>query len=144
MLRPSHSFLLSIHRCTEQPMNIISTKGPSLCWGKIQLMKVGPSCRLWLERHPDPGSLQAVRAGDTEQEVDLPGERAGHAPVSPDAVASVRWLGLCEWGRLEVDLCWIHIVWLWIFLSAYFLRRYFLQHTHKGQRQLRTQSKLDC
>ena len=59
-------------------------------------MKVGLSCQLWLDRHPDPGSLQAVRAGDTEQEIDLPGKCAGHVLVSPDATASVRRLGLCE------------------------------------------------
>lgn len=73
-------------------------------------MKVGPSCSALVGGHPDPGSLQAVRAGDTEQEVDLPRRtRWPHSSVSR-RVASVRWLGLCEWGHLEVDLCWIHIV----------------------------------
>ena len=68
-------------------------------------MKVRLSCRLCLERPPGPGSLQAVRAGDIEQEVDLPGKRAGHILVSPDAIASVRRFVLCERGCLEVGMC---------------------------------------
>jgi len=86
----------------------------------------GISCPLWPERHPDPGSLQAVRAGGTEQETDLPGKCAGHIPGSSEATASFRWLGLCEWGCLEVGMCWNHTEWLWICLSVYFLRRCFL------------------
>ena len=89
-------------------------------------MKVGLSCPLWLERYPDPGSLQAVRAGSTEQETDLPGKSTGHVPVSSETPAPFRWLGLCEWGCLEVGMCWNHTEWLSICLSVYFLRRCFL------------------
>ena len=86
-------------------------------------MKVELSCQLWLERRPDLGSLQAMRAGGTEQDIDLPGKSTGHIPVSSEATASFRWLRLCKWGCLEVGMCWNHIEWL------YFLRRCFPLNT---------------
>lgn len=46
--------------------------------------------------------------------------------MSPGATASFRRSGLCEWGCSEVVTCWVHIVWLWIFLCVYFFRRCFL------------------
>ena len=62
----------------------------------------------------------------TEQEIDFPGKSTGHVLVSPEATASFRRLGLCEWGCLEVVACWIHRVWLWTFPCVYFFRRCFL------------------
>ena len=40
-------------------------------------MKVELSCQLWLERCPDPESLQGMKAGSRELEIDFPGNSDG-------------------------------------------------------------------
>ena len=67
MLTPSHCFLLSNHRHTEQSVNTVNIQESFLFWGTIELMKVGLPCWLWLERQPDAGCLQELRAWGAEK-----------------------------------------------------------------------------